>query len=298
MKVLVLGSTGMLGSQVVKYFSQKKNLVLHATYRSKKDLNILKLFLKKDFKKVKWEKFDVLNYNKIFLKKKLKNFKFIVNCIGIIKPNIDTYNNKSLINALKINSLFPHDLYSCSTKKNKILQIATDCVFDGSKGFYKEHFLQKPDDVYGKTKSLGEVKAKNFYNIRCSIIGKEIKSRKSLISWFLNQKRNAKIFGFNNHVWNGITTFAFAKIAFGIMNSKVNLPETIHIVPKNIVKKYFLLKLFKKKFHRYDISIKKINDKYKINRTLQTNYREINKKIWQISGYRNVPSVEQLIDEI
>lgn len=114
----------------------------------------------------------------------------------------------------------------------------------------------------------------------------------------MNHKRNAKIFGFNNHVWNGITTFAFAKIVFGIMNSKVNLPETIHIVPKNIVKKYFLLKLFKKKFHRNDISIKKINDKFKINRTLQTNYREINKKIWQIAGYRNVPSVEQLIDEI
>ena len=298
MKVLVLGSTGMLGSQVVKYFSQKKNLVLHATYRSKKDLNILKLFLKKDFKKVKWEKFDVLNYNKIFLKKKLKNFKFIVNCIGIIKPNIDTYNNKSLINALKINSLFPQDLYSCTTKKNKILQIATDCVFDGSEDFYTEDTSHNPDDVYGKTKSLGEVRAANFYNIRCSIIGKEIKSRKSLISWFLDQKKNAKIFGYNNHVWNGITTFAFAKIVFGIINSKVNLPNTIHIIPKNIVKKYFLLKLFKKKFYRDDILIKKTNANNQINRTLKTNYKVINEKIWHVAGYKNVPTIEELINEI
>lgn len=175
MKVLVLGSTGMLGSQVVKYFSEKKNLVLHATYRSKKDLNTLKLFLKKDFKKVKWEKFDVLNYNKIFLKKKLKNFKFIVNCIGIIKPNIDTYNNKSLINALKINSLFPQDLYSCSTKKIKFYKLQQIVFLMDPRVFIKNILCRNPMMYMEKQKVLARLELKIFIILDVQSLAKKSK---------------------------------------------------------------------------------------------------------------------------
>ena len=52
--------------------------------------------------------------------------------------------------------------------KNKIFQIATDCVFDGEKGNYSELDSHNARDVYGKSKSLGEVNNKNFYNLRCS----------------------------------------------------------------------------------------------------------------------------------
>ena len=44
----------------------------------------------------------------------------------------------------------------------KVIQIATDCVFDGLKGNYTEDDKHNAIDVYGKTKSLGEVSADNF----------------------------------------------------------------------------------------------------------------------------------------
>ena len=46
----------------------------------------------------------------------------------------------------------------------------------------------------GKTKSLGEVNRENFYNIRVSIIGKELTTSNSLVEWFLSNKHKNKIF--------------------------------------------------------------------------------------------------------
>ena len=76
------------------------------------------------------------------------------------------------------------------TSKNniKVIQIGTDCVYSGKKGLYSETDKHDPLDVYGKSKSLGEVFDGSALIIRCSIIGPEFKKQKSfLFEWFLNQ---------------------------------------------------------------------------------------------------------------
>lgn len=297
MNILIFGSTGMLGSQILNFFCKQKHKVF-ATYRDDKDLKLLKIFLDRNYKKVSWIKFDILNYKKKQLKSMLKTSKAIINCIGVIKPNIKENDSESILKSIKINSIFPRDLAFLSSRKNKIYQIATDCVFDGEAGLYHENIAHNAEDVYGKTKSLGEVKSKNFYNLRCSIIGKEIKHRKSLISWFVDVKKGSKIFGFQNHLWNGITTNAYAKIVFGLVTSKIKVDNITHIIPKDIVTKYSLLKIFQKKFGRNDLIIKKINAKNKINRTLSSNFKNTNEKIWKYANYKNVPTIRELIDEI
>lgn len=87
-----------------------------------------------------------------------------------------------------MNSEFPH-IISEIFPKSKIFQIATDCVFSGTKGNYTEDDFHNATDIYGKTKSLGEVKNNNFFNLRTSIIGKELDGKFSLIEWFLNSKK-------------------------------------------------------------------------------------------------------------
>ena len=126
--------------------------------------------------------------------------------------------------AIKVNSLFPIQLSKIiKLKKNKIYQIATDCVYSGEKGNYVEMSKHDALDVYGKTKSLGEVNKKNFFNIRVSIIGKEINTKNSLVEWFLSNKKKEKIFGFTNHLWNGVTTSVFAEVLFTIIDKKINI---------------------------------------------------------------------------
>jgi len=291
-KILILGATGMLGFQVLKTLQELKNFKIYATFKNNKKISVLKNLIEIN-DNVSFIKFNVGLFNKI----KLSKFNYIVNCIGLIKPYINEKNQSTILEALKVNSLFPHQLIT-SSKKVKIFQIATDCVFDGKKGNYIETDSHNPIDVYGKTKSLGELKYSNFFNIRCSIIGPELDSHKSLLDWFRFLPLNSKIKGFKNHDWNGVTTYAFGKVLSGIIKSNLKIPQTIHLIPKNSLNKFNLLKIFKKHFLRNDISISAINFKDKINRTLKTTYPDLNKKMWKFAGYKDIPTLEYLIKEI
>jgi dTDP-4-dehydrorhamnose reductase len=291
-KILILGSTGMLGLQVLRSLQELKNFKIYATYKDKKKKLKLKNLIKIN-NNVSFIKFNVSLFNNI----KLSKFNYIVNCIGVIKPYINEKDQSSIFEAIKVNSLFPHQLIT-NNKKVKIFQIATDCVFDGSKGNYTEIDTHNAIDVYGKTKSLGELKYLNFFNIRCSIIGPELEGHKSLLDWFKFLPLNSKIKGFKNHEWNGVTTYAFGKIIYGLIKSNLKIPQTIHLVPKNSVNKFNLLKVFKKLFLRSDIFISPINSTYKINRTLKTIYTDLNKKMWKSAGYKDIPTLEHLIKEI
>ena len=131
-----------------------------------------------------------------------------------------------------------------------------------------------------------------------SIIGKEIKSFKSLLCWFLNQHDNAHLFGFKNHLWNGITTRHFGKIIFILITKNIKIPNMLHIVPSNTVNKFQLLKLFQRKFNRFDLKITKKNADIVVNRNLRTNFEKVNKKINSILGYKKLPTINQMINEI
>lgn len=296
-KVLILGASGMLGVEVLREFS-KKNILVYATIRSQKEIKRIQIYLDYKIKNIKFIKFEIKKNYINNLKKVVKDKDYIINCIGIIKPYINENNFMSIENAISVNSNFPHILNFNKNKNCKIYQIATDCVYDGFKGKYTEDYSHTARDIYGKTKSLGEVNDKNFFNIRCSIIGREIKSFKSLICWFTNQKKNSTIYGFSNHKWNGITTRHFAKIVSTLVLKNISIPNLIHIVPQDILNKYQLLKIFQKKFNRGDLKIKKSKSNVAIDRTLSTKYYKINKIIHSIMKYKNLPKIKKLVEEI
>lgn len=208
---------------------------------------------------------------------------WVVNCIGIIKPKITTTEE-----AIRVNALFPHELAKADAK---IIQIATDCVYSGKKGHYIETDPHTATDVYGMTKSLGEA---DVYNLRCSIIGPEVKNHVSLLDWFLQQKE-AK--GFINHWWNGVTTYHFAKICEGIIREDIKLPKLQHIVPADMVTKAALLELIAKAY-KLKIPIDKTKAPERIDRTLSTNNPELNKRLWKAAGYSKPPTIEHMIKEL
>lgn len=297
-KILVLGSSGMLGIEVLKELAKLSNFSIHATVRKTKDINLVKEYIGEKKNSIKFIKFQISKNYKKRLKQILSSYDYVINCIGIIKPYILDNNPESVENALIVNSLFPHYLKKYANKKTQIFQIATDCVYDGKDGLYSEKTSHNALDVYGKSKSLGEVDSENFYNIRCSIIGNEIKGYKSLLCWFKSQKKNSKLLGFQDHLWNGITTKYFGSVIATIIKNNLKLPKLFHLLPKNIVTKYELLKIFQKKFKRNDIMIEKFKSKMTIDRTLKTYHKNTNKKIYTSLGYKVAPSIQKLINDI
>jgi len=272
-KIAILGIDGMLGSTVYKIFNNG-GFIINGINR-----------------KILDAQYATIND----IKTAVKDSDYIINCIGIIKPYIHDDNPAEVERAIEVNSLFPHKLSQCGIKT---IQIATDCVFDGVKGNYIETDKHNALDVYGKTKSLGEVSSENFLNLRCSIIGLEKKNKKSLLEWFLNQPANAEVNGFKNHYWNGITTFAFAKICKGIIENDLWFHGLQHIVPANSINKSDMLKVFADVFSRKDIKINEINAEESINRTINTIHTQKNQQLWDVAGYSQIPSIKSLIAEI
>ncbi len=254
-KVLVLGSTGMLGHQVVNYLSQFDEYeVVDISYRNKlRDSTII---------------LDVTN--KDLLEKTIVDIKpnFIVNCIGVLINGA----NSDIANAIYINAYLPHQLKNIAKDIDaKLIHISTDCVFSGKRGKYIESDERDGNDTYAKTKALGEVIDDTNVTLRTSIIGLELKRNgEGLFHWFMNQ--SGSINGFTKAIWSGVTTIELAKtVKWAIENEITGL---YHVTNNKDINKYELLNLFKK-YTKKDIEIIAVDGK-EINKSFIDTREEIN----------------------
>ncbi|MFW9873602.1 MAG: sugar nucleotide-binding protein [Candidatus Thorarchaeota archaeon] len=273
--ILVLGVSGMLGSMVFDYLSSNPKFNVYGTVRNSKFLDDkIYLFDASDISQLEDEKFLKLRIN------------YIINCIGITKPFCKDDDPEGVKRAICINADFPWKLATYAKKhKIKIIQIGTDCVYSGKRGKYNEDDLHDPLDVYGKSKSLGEVFNGSMLIIRCSIIGPELKKETSfLLEWFLNQPEGGTIGGFEHHIWNGVTTLQFAQLCEYIILSN-NYDQFLltsfihHYIPNNTVNKYQLINIFNDVFEK-KLKINRVNKpEQKVDRSLDTKFSDLSNLI-------------------
>jgi dTDP-4-dehydrorhamnose reductase len=242
--------------------------------------------------------FDVASQDTSSLFQGQPRYDFVVNCIGLIKQQIKSNflsDNKA---ALQINSLFPLELVEqAEIYGARVIQIATDCVFSGKFGDYKELDERDPTDVYGYSKALGETNSPNLLTLRVSIIGRELNSMASLMEWVINQPSGARIDGYSNHIWNGISTYHFAKIVESFLDGAPFNPGLFHVVPLDKITKLKLVELIAKTFGRSDIEITPKNHEVAIDRTLSTIFPDQNQDTWDQCGYTNIPTIKQIVHD-
>ena len=288
-RILLLGSTGMLGHQFLQLLSTTNHEVFFTSRNpqitsSKNHFNL-----------------DVtVNPEKVLgdlLEKSQPDY--VINSIGLIKQLVNEKDLTDRINLIRVNAEFPHLLSRClSGSKTRVIQIATDCVYSGQKGKYLEYALHDPVDLYGMTKSIGEIEDARFLNIRCSIIGLEKDKGKSLLAWVLRQGLGEEISGYLDHHWNGVTTVAFSKVVLGVIDGQQWKSGTYHLIPANDMNKYELITLITEEFDRTDLSVKPIFTRSPIDRTIRTLHPEYSKLLWLGAGYSDIPKIESLVQEI
>ena len=164
----------------------------------------------------------------------------VVNAIGIVKQLPEASES---IPSIEINALFPHRLaLLCKDINARMIHLSTDCVFSGEKGNYKESDISDADDLYGRTKFLGEVTEKHCLTLRTSMIGPELSRKKNLLEWFLSQKGTVN--GYKKVIFSGFTTLELSRI---IENMILNYPEAngIYHVSSEPISKFDLLSLIK-----------------------------------------------------
>ena len=227
-----------------------------------------------------------------------EQFDLVVNAVGLIKQLINEGNQEDAKTAYLINSDLPRELNRyAKDSSTQIIQIGTDCVYSGFEGNYSEDSEFDCNDLYGLSKVSGELESKSMMTIRCSIIGHEVKSSVSLMDWFLSQPASTSVNGYTNHMWNGVTTLTFARVIHGIISKNKYSPGTIHLVPKDQISKFELLKILAEVFRRNDIEIREFEAEIGVNRTLATLFPHKNEQLWLNAGYTQLPSIAELIQE-
>jgi dTDP-4-dehydrorhamnose reductase len=294
-KVIVLGASGMLGSMALDYLSRDSDLQLCATARSQ---DVIQKFRPRP-DNTAWRRLDAERCTVKEIADVLGDSAWAINAIGVIKPHIHDDNAAEVERAVAVNALFPHLLARAAGQTGcRVLQISTDCVFSGRRGHYAEKDEHDPLDVYGKTKSLGEVFADSVHHLRCSIIGPEPKGHISLMDWFLRQPPDSRVNGYTNHQWNGVTTLHFAKVCQGVIKHTLKMPHIQHVIPADTVSKAELLQCFAREYERQDITITPVKTTVAADRTLATTNESLNRQLWEAAGYKEPPSVPQMVAEL
>ena len=205
MRLLILGVTGMLGNALFKVFFKDPQHEVWGTLRNE---NTRRFFAETDQTRLV-SGIDVLNQGVLLSLINRIRPDLIVNCTGIIKQ-LDSANNPLII--LPINSLFPHQLAAlCGPLGDRLIQLSTDCVYSGRKGYYQESDISDAEDLYGKSKFIGELHdCPHAITLRTSGIGHELNSSYGLLEWFLSQQGSVK--GYSKAIYSGLPSVELARV--------------------------------------------------------------------------------------
>jgi dTDP-4-dehydrorhamnose reductase len=245
MRVIIFGSNGMLGTYLCKFLKKKYTIIP---------------FTRKDIDISRASKKEIFN----FFESNIFEGDIIINASVI--TNRSEYEISDMIT---VNSLFPNYLSKLKQKiKCNVIHITTDSVFNGLKGGYNENAPHDCLDEYGKSKSLGE---NNLITvIRTSIIGEEIRNKKSLLEWVKSQY-GKEIFGYENHLWNGLTCLELSKYIDTIISTNDFWLGVKHIFSPDIVSKFELISMINE-IYELNISIIKKETNQICFRNLSTIY--------------------------
>ena len=244
MKILILGGSGMLGHRL--WINLRKEHEVWVTVRQTSSP-----FPERPEFPLKYIRTDVDSSNFDQVTRALASIQpdLVINCIGLIKHKGDLASDPIMY--ISLNALLPHRIsHICRAAKIRMIHISTDCVFSGKKGNYLESDQSDAEDLYGRTKFLGEVAyPPHSITLRTSIIGRELKTRLGLIEWFLSQKDGDTIRGYKHAIFTGFTTNELSCI---IMNNIIPHPELtgLYHVSSDPVNKYDLLQITNQAFGR------------------------------------------------
>lgn len=242
MKVLILGASGMLGNAVFRYLSKCDGLETFGTVRFSKALAFFNPLLQNRL----LAHVDVDNVDSLAWVFSQVKPDVVINCVGLVKQ-LAVANDP--LSALPINALLPHRLARlCAMMNARLIHISTDCVFSGSRGGYSENDFADANDLYGRSKYLGEViDCPHVVTLRTSIIGHELDSTHGLINWFLAQQGTVK--GFSKAIFSGLPTVELARVIADVVLPNTHL-QGLYQVAAQPINKYELLQLVAKVYDK------------------------------------------------
>jgi dTDP-4-dehydrorhamnose reductase len=242
LKALVLGGAGMLGHKMFQVLRER----ITGTFCT----------VREDVRQPPFDRVELLQGKDVVPDVDVTDFpalestlsalrpEYVVNCVGVIKQRAEAV---SPIPSITINSLLPHKLALMAARwGGRVIHFSTDCVFSGRRGGYTEGDPSDAEDLYGRTKFLGEVAGANALTLRTSIIGRELTEHRSLLDWFLAQNHKV-VRGYRRVTYSGVTTNYLAELVASIIQEHPGL-NGLYQVTSEPISKYDLLCLLREAY--------------------------------------------------
>lgn len=280
MRILILGGDGMLGQQLWHHFAgrHEARVTLRMGIEAYSGLGVFDADHAFAGIDVRHED-DLL---RVFAEFRPEA---VINAIGIVKQRDEA---KAALPSLELNAVFPHRLSKiCGAAGARLIHMSTDCVFSGRKGAYTEADPSDAEDLYGKTKFLGELHDEHCVTLRTSIIGLELRRKAGLIEWFLLQQGGIR--GFRRAIYSGFTTAEMARVIERVLLEHTGLHGVWHVASTPI-SKYELLRMLAEKIERTDVDIEP-DDSFVCDRSLDGT------RFTEATGYA-APSWDTMLDEL
>lgn len=239
MRILILGAAGMLGHKLLQHFGARGYDVTGTVrdVRERSALARLPLFAGDN---ILWN-VDAMDWPHLRATLDAARPDVVINALGIVKQrDLAT----SPIPSIQINALLPHLLAATLSAWNgRLIHISTDCVFSGSRGNYRESDPSDADDLYGRTKFMGEVTGMaNAITLRTSIIGRELRHHQSLLDWVLAQD-GSQVQGYRRVIYSGLTTIELAQVIERVIDQHSSLAGLYQVTSTPISKHDLLTSL-------------------------------------------------------
>jgi dTDP-4-dehydrorhamnose reductase len=220
----------MLGHAVLRVFGNSPGFEVYGVARRAEAIHLLPAALQTRVQ----AGFDVLDIALLAACFQRVRPQVVINAVGVVKQLAEA---KDPVACIELNALLPHRLATlCEQVGARLVQVGTDCVFTGMKGLYTEQDPPDPQDLYGRSKLLGEIDLPHVITLRTSIIGHELDAANShsLIGWFLNQR--GRVPGFTRAVFSGLPTVELSHVIRDYVLPQPDLHGVYHVASEPINK--------------------------------------------------------------
>ena len=242
-----MGASGMLGNAVLRMFAQSPEYEVYGTVRSPSSAALLPATVRDRL----IAGIEVTDPDSLLRAFDEARPVAVINCVGLVKQ-LAAANDP--LDAIPLNAILPHRLARiCAATGARLVHLSTDCVFSGTRGMYREDDFADADDLYGRSKFLGETAAPHTITLRTSIIGHELAGARSLVGWFLAQTGPVK--GFARAIFSGLPTVEIARVIRDHVLPRPALAGLYHLSAEPI-SKYDLLRLIGERYGK-DIAIER-----------------------------------------
>lgn len=240
MRVLILGTTGILGHAMVRGLHKSPEIEIVAAIRNEgsatvfQALDNVQVMITGDLTQL--DQLDTL------LTKASPDV--VINCVAASKDMWTDWERM-----VAVFSLLPQRLKNlCGQRGIRLVHFSTDGVFTGDCGNYDEGALPDASDIYGVVKQLGEVSGPGITTIRTSMIGPDYRAKSGFLEWVLASSGRCK--GYSKAIFSGLPTIELAHITRDILIARDDMSGLYHIASEPVSKANLIRMICEKYGHK------------------------------------------------